>query len=355
MIPNPNTRRIAAVVCTLAAVTLARSPTRAWSQPPQPSGGGAATPQQVAELRARPCPSGMTATTNEEIRKMGMAPEQFWASAVTMDQMRHSPEYRAQFDAALAQARMQVSTSGGDLANLDRTAAAMRDDPALTLRCHPKGVSQVQGMGVAAGAGAGMPAMPGIGGVPGLQAGADMMQATLTQSLTSSMQKLGPAGILAGAAAPIALPLASKALGGLFNKKPKTPEQLAKDLEKNGELAIDGVKFAEGEANPTGGDLEARLSAAGSALGALDGVFLLYVQPEAGKDEEPDLKLAQQRLEQVQAMLLAAGVAGDRLEAISERPAYAKFPATAKPGNARVYLVRKRPAGGEPPSRPNPN
>lgn len=307
-----------------------------------------ATPEQVAEFRARPCPAGLVRMPDSDIGKMqaGITHEQYWLAAATVDQMKNRPEYQAQFDAAVAQARAQA-VSSGDAAEFERTVAAMRNDPAVSMRCrHGRSPGMPSAGPGAAGMAAMMP-MAGMGGVPGMPGMTGMpgtnMQAMLTQNLTSSLSMMGPTAQLAALAAPIAVPLASKALGGMFSKKPKTPEQLAKDFEKNGELAVDGLKFSEGDAAPGGNDLATRLSTLTTALGTLEGTFLLYVQPEAAKDAEPDLALAAERAEHVLTQLRAAGLAGERIEMAKERPAHAKFGATAKPGQAKVYLIRKQP------------
>lgn len=187
----------------------------------------------------------------------------------------------------------------------------------------PLGLADLQGLSAMSGAGmAGMmpmgnagaaaPAMPSVG----------------------SMAAVTPVGMAATAA-----PSAVKGVKKVFGGGPMSAQDMAKGLAR-GRLELKGAKFLPGSDElEEGADVVFQQLA--EVLGGFKAQFTLYIAPEAEKDVEPDLELAQRRVEKALALLMAAGipegtiVAGGALP--QEKLKDGKYP---KLGDAKLELIK---------------
>ena len=159
--------------------------------------------------------------------------------------------------------------------------------------------TELQALSMMGGAG-GMPAaamMPGgPAGTPGMPPGA-----------VPAMPGLGAiaAATPVGMAASVA-PGAIKGAKKLFGGGPMSAEDMAKGLAR-GRLELKGIKFLPGSDElMEGADVVFQQLA--DVLGGFKATFELAIAPEAEKGVEPDVELAQRRVEKAMALLMTSGI-----------------------------------------------
>lgn len=148
-----------------------------------------------------------------------------------------------------------------------------------------------QGMS-AAPAGTMIPGMPG--GLPGAGGPGAMPGLGAIAAVT-------PVG-MAATAAPGAIKGAKKLFGG----GPMSTEDMARGLAR-GRLELKGVKFLPGSDELIEG-ADVVFQQLADVLGGFKASFELSIAPEAEKGVEPDVELAQRRVEKAMALLLTSGI-----------------------------------------------
>ena len=197
--------------------------------------------------------------------------------------------------------------------------------------------TELQALAMVGGAGA----MPGSG-MPGMPAG-------MGGAMAVGMPGAGAAGVPPGlgaiaAATPVgmaaaAAPTAIKGAKKLFGGGPMSSEDMAKGLAR-GRLELKGVKFLPGSDDLVEG-ADVVFQQLAEVLGGFKATFELSIAPEAEKGVEPDVELAQRRVEKAMALLMTSGipegaiVAGGAIP--KEKLKDGKYP---KLGDAKLELIK---------------
>jgi hypothetical protein len=141
-----------------------------------------------------------------------------------------------------------------------------------------------------------------------------------------------------GMAASVA-PGAFKGAKKLFGGGPMSAEDMAKGLAR-GRLELKGVKFLPGsdDLQEGAGTVFQQLA---EVLGGFKAQFQLFIAPEAEKGVEPDVELAQRRVEKAMALLLTSGIPEGTITVGGATPKDklqdGKYP---KLGNAKLELIK---------------
>ena len=153
-------------------------------------------------------------------------------------------------------------------------------------------LTMMQGAGGAMPSGMGMPGMPA--GIPG-------------GGMPPGMPGLGAlaAATPVGMAASVA-PGAFKGAKKLFGGGPMSADDMAKGLAR-GRLELKGVKFLAGSDDLVEG-ADVVFQQLADVLGGFKATFELAIAPEAEKGVEPDVELAQRRVEKAMALLMTSGI-----------------------------------------------
>jgi hypothetical protein len=130
----------------------------------------------------------------------------------------------------------------------------------------------------------------------------------------------------------------------MFGGNPKSKFDILKDLEGKGLHELRGFRFLP-NMDVLDEGYEDDMTPLVDALSTAKGPYGIYVQPEAAKGEEPDPELAVTRRQKLGTLLLAGGVSEaifvpDAAVPDALRPDQGKV---AKPGEAKLYLVKIKP------------
>lgn len=153
---------------------------------------------------------------------------------------------------------------------------------------------------------------------------------SMTSGIASALGSTRKGAMVGGAVA--AAPLAGKAarkLGGMFGRGAQTAESMTKDLGK-GRLTVKKLEFVEGSDELAEG-FENHIAMLAEALLGLEGRFELRVPAESDASE-PNVSLAERRVQRVFTHLLVAGVPAERLTT-------AAGTSTAKRNEARLEVA----------------
>jgi outer membrane protein OmpA-like peptidoglycan-associated protein len=152
----------------------------------------------------------------------------------------------------------------------------------------------------------------------------------VASGITSALGATRKGAMVSGAVA--SAPLAGKAakkLGGMFGRGAQTSESMKKDLGK-GRLTVKKLEFVEGSDELAEG-FEEHLTKLAEALQSVEGRFELRV-PAESDTTEPNMSLAEKRVQRVFAHLLVAGVPADRLTPVAGA-------STTRRNDARLEVV----------------